>query len=119
MFTVGEVNENKVLTLRMAGKLTMEGYRQVIPKWEALLNEHGRLRFYVDMADFSGSEAGPLWEGMKFDIKHRKHYERAAIVGDKKWEEWATELSGVLFKVPVRFFYQQDAEKAWDWVNQP
>jgi hypothetical protein len=118
MFTVGEINENKVLKLRMQGKLTTAEYRDAIPKCEALLAQYGHLRFYVDLTDFSGSEAAPLWEGMKFDIKHRKQYERAVIVGDKKWEEWAVKFSSLFFNVPVKFFYTPDAEKAWEWVNQ-
>jgi hypothetical protein len=118
MFTVGEVNENKVLTLRIGGKLTLEEYQQAIPQCEALLNQYGRLRFYVDLTDFSGFDVSALWEGLKFDIKHYKQYERSVIVGDKKWEEWAVKFSGLLFHVPVRFFYPQDAQKAWEWVNK-
>ncbi len=117
MFTVGDVNENKVLRLHIEGKLTMKEYTHGISQCEALLSQHGKLRFYMELLDFTGCDPNAAWEGMKFDISHRNQYDRSAIVGDKVWEEWMTKISGIFFHAPVQFFYKQDAEKAWEWVN--
>lgn len=119
MFTVGNVNENKVLSLRIEGRLTIEEYRQAIPLVETLLSEHEELRFYCELLNFSGSDPLAIWEGLKFDIRHRRQYGRSAIVGDQQWELWAINFASLFFGQPVKFFFTKDAEEAWSWVNQP
>ena len=36
---------------------------------------------------------------------------------DKKWEEWGTKMSGIFFGSEMAFFYKDQTDKAWEWVN--
>ena len=38
-------------------------------------------------------------------------------MGDKKWEEWLTDLGKPFFR--VRYFDRSEEAKAWEWLRQP
>lgn len=117
MLTVEEPNAKKVITITVSGALKGPDYQRVMPQLEALFKQHGTLRFYIKLVNFSGFDMGALWQEIKFDAKHMNQYGKTAIVGDKKWEEWATKLSSLFFTPEVKFFYDDQASPAWDWVN--
>lgn len=117
MLTLGQLNENKVVTIHVQGKLTKTDYERVLPDLEIMMNEHGVLKFYIKLEDFSGFDMEALWEDIKFDYKHQKQYGKIAIVGQKQWEEWGVKFSDLFFKSEVKFFYEEQAKQAWQWVN--
>ena len=117
MLTLGQLNENKVVTIHVQGKLTKTDYERVLPDLEIMMNEHGVLKFYIKLEDFSGFDMDALWEDIKFDYKQQKQYGKIAIVGQKQWEEWGVKLSDLFFKSEVKFFYEEQAEQAWQWIN--
>lgn len=117
MINIDKPNENNVLTATASGKLTKEDYTRLLPELENLLKEYGTLRFYIRLENFSGFEMGALWEDIKFDIKHQQLYGKTAIVGDSKWEEWITKFFSLFFDAEMKFFYEDQVEEAWKWVN--
>ncbi|MDX1655550.1 MAG: STAS/SEC14 domain-containing protein [Candidatus Competibacteraceae bacterium] len=117
MLAIGDLNENKVLTITVEGKLTKEDYTHTLPQMEALLQQHGTIRFYIKLENFQGFELGAVWEDLKFDYKNQSQFGKTAVVGDKKWEEWGTNFSNLFFDAEMRFFSKEQAEEAWNWVN--
>lgn len=110
-------NENKVVTVHAGGTLTKDDYLRLLPDLEEALEKHGTLRFFITLENFTGFEPGALWEDIKFDYKHKNQYGKTAIVGDSKWEEWGTKISGLFFDSEMRFFYKGQNDEAWEWVN--
>jgi hypothetical protein len=117
MLRIDNLTENKVLAITVSGRLTKEDYDRLLPELEELLEKHDSVRFYIKLEDLSGFETGALWKDMKFDFKHKNQYGKTAIVGDKKWEEWATKISKILFDSEMKFFYKDQSDDAWNWVN--
>jgi len=117
MLTVENLNENKVLTITATGKLTKGDYTSMLPELVSLLKNHGLIRFYIKLEDFQGFEVEALWEDIKFDYEHQRQYGKTAIVGSKKWEELGTKFSSLFFGAEMKFFYKEQANDAWDWVN--
>jgi hypothetical protein len=118
MISAGDVDENGVLEIVASGKLTVDDYSQVRPGLEVALEQHGCLKFLVELRDFEGFEAGALWEDIRFDIKYRDQIGRTAIVGDNKWEEIGTRISKLFFSSELRFFYDDQKEAALNWINE-
>jgi len=118
MISVDQLNENNVLSIKVSGKLSQADYAKIIPQVENLLEKHGIIKFYIQLMDFSGFEKGALWEDIKFDFKHRNQYGKTAIVGENKWEAYATKISGLFFSAELKFFYPEQSDAAWDWLNQ-
>jgi SpoIIAA-like len=109
-----EQSSGSVLGVKATGKLTHADYQQFIPRLEALIREHGKIRVLFELEDCQGWEVGAAWDDLKFGLKHRGDVERCAVVGDKKWQEWMTKLSRLFFN--VRYFDKAELEQAWRWV---
>jgi len=117
MLRIDDLNENRVLTVTVSERLTKEDYERLLPELEELLQKHGHLKFFIKIESLSGFEMEALWKDIKFDFKHKNQYGKTAIVGDKKWEEWGTKISKIFFDSEMKFFYKDQSDEAWNWVN--
>jgi len=119
MFQMLDQSSGKVIGLRLSGKLLHEDYQQFIPKLEALIQEHGSIRCLIEMTEFHGFELRALWDEIKFDTTHATRIERCAVVGNKTWERWATNLCKPLFfKATIQYFDASKLDEAWEWINE-
>lgn len=117
MFKVRKVNKNNVVSITASGTLTKEDYSQLLPEIELMLQQHKVFHFYITLENFTGFEANALWENIKFDYKYKDQYGKIAIVGEKKWEEWGAKFSKLFFDAEIKYFYEEDAIIAWEWIN--
>ncbi len=53
-----------------------------------------------------------------FDVIHGLDYGRVAMVGEKKWQEWAAKLISPVKKKGVRYFDLAEKEQAMKWVRE-
>ena len=111
-------NGGKVLAVSVSGKLEKADYEHLVPVFERLVRNHGKLRVLFDMTDFHGWEVGALWEDIKFDFKHFADIERLALVGDKKWQHGMATFCKPFTKAKVRYFDHTDSAKARTWLNE-
>jgi hypothetical protein len=119
MIEILQKSRENVFAMRVHGKLLRDDYKQLVPKLEEAIAEHGALKCYVELTDFEGFTTGALWEEMKFDVKHCRQVERCAVVGNSHAMKWWTQVSDKLFpKAQIRYFEQEESEKAWDWVSE-
>jgi len=106
----------RLLEVRVTGKLNQEFYQEFVPAVDAQIKQYGRLRILFVMQDFHGWTAAGLWEDMKFDLKHWKDIERLAIVGDKQWEKGMAAFCKPFTKANVRFFDVSQIGEAREWL---
>ncbi len=107
-----------LLHIRVRGRLETEDYDRFVPLFETLVGRApGSVPMLIELApDFSGWSLAGLWRDARFDVKHNDRFGRIAIVGDKRWERWGTELSAPFFPgTEIRFFErgQEAAAEAW------
>jgi hypothetical protein len=50
-------------------------------------------------------------------LRHLGQFNRCAILGDRRWEEWMTKLVKPFFR--VEYFDRSQREAAWRWLMQP
>jgi hypothetical protein len=113
-----EENGGKVLIVHASGKLAKADYEHLEPEFERLVQQHGKLRVLVEIADFQGLDAGALWEELKFDVKHYSDYERLAVLGDKKWQQAMTIFFKPFTEATIRYFDLADAVEARKWLHE-
>jgi len=106
----------RVLHVRLSGRLTDADYQQFVPEVERLIARHGRLRLLVEMTDFHGWNAGALWDDLKVYLKHGSEIERLAIVGEKRWQEWMTRLSRPFLRAETQYYDHDHAAEARRWI---
>lgn len=108
--------QGRAVEITARGTLTAEDYDRLIPELERLAAEHGPLRIYIELNDFSGWTPAALWRDIKFDARHQDEMERIAVVGEKRAEEWGTKVSKPFLKAEMRFFAREDAAEARRWL---
>lgn len=110
--------ENKLLVVRLSGKLTKQDYEYFTPEVERLIQQFGSIRMLVEMHDFHGWNMGALWEDIKFDLKHFTHIDRLAFVGDRKWEAGMAVFCRPFTTATIRYFDESNLEAAMAWIHE-
>ena len=115
---LNEENGGKMLVVHVSGKLKKADYDHFVPEFERLVRQHGKLCLLFDMTNFHGWDAGAAWEDFKLGIEHFGDFERAAMVGEKKWEEGMAIIFKPFVKGKVRYFDQTDIAEARKWLSE-
>ncbi len=106
----------KVVGFRFRGKLHDEDYKQFVPTIETVLTAEGKLRLFIQLEDFHGWDLHAAWDDFKFSLKHYSDFERIAMVGDRKWEEWMAGFCRPFTKAEVKYFERSEVYAAWTWL---
>lgn len=105
------------------GRLSTGDYDAFVPAFErAAAKRPGPVAMLIELGpDFAGWTSAGLWSDAKFDARHAERFGPIAVVGDKRWEKWGTEVSDPFFKAEMRFFERDDllAAEAWLGENAP
>jgi universal stress protein A len=117
MITVLPESRDNLLVARASGKLTHEDYEQFRGRLDRLLREHGKVRVLLELTDFHGWEARAAWDDLMLGLRHYGRFERCAVVGDRKWEEWLVALARPFWR--VEYFDARERDRALAWLQEP
>ena len=120
MIAIMPETESKTLVVKATEMLTSQDYEDVfIPQLKQLIDKFGKIRvvLYLD-DDFTGWELGAAWDDAIFGIQHRHDFEKVAVVGDKKWVEWATKVGSYFMDGQVATYKSAEFQDAVFWANQ-
>jgi hypothetical protein len=108
---------DNVLAVKLSGKLHDEDYKKFVPLVDAALakSKSGKVRLLAQFHDFAGWDLHALWDDIKFSTTHCTAFERIALVGEKKWEEWMAKVCKPFTMAKIQYFdaEQIDAARAW------
>lgn len=104
-------------TIHISGRLARDDYAAMVPRLEKLLN-NGETRWLVELDDFKGFTPGGLAEELKFDLRHRKDFERVAVVEDSAAVGLGVKLVRPFFDGEVKVFDKSERRAAADWVRR-
>lgn len=107
-----------LFAVMLADSLSGEDYNRIVPPMEAKIAQHGKINLYWEMVDFDGWQPEGLWKDLKFDVKHINSFHKVAMVGEKKWQDWLTQLTKPFTPAEVRYFDLSQREEAMRWVNE-
>jgi hypothetical protein len=116
MIATIETGSPKVVGLKFCGRLHDEDYKQFVPSMETILTAEGKVRLFIQLENFHGWDLHAAWDDFKFNLKHYSDFERIAIVGDRKWEDWMTSLCKPFTRAKVQYFDRMDVYAAWTWL---
>ena len=112
-------SERDVLAVRARGVLTKDDYQDVlIPHLETALEATDRIRVLFLMDEtFQGWDARAAWLNTRLDLRHRRHFDKVAIVGAPTWEEWCAKLADLLIAGEIKTFKRDQLSNAWIWLR--
>ena len=109
--------EGNYIATRVTGKITKADYQKIIPIINEQLQTNNKIRWYFEMENFEGWDMKGLYEEVNFDIKHAKDLEKIAMVGEKKWTEWLSDLMKPFTSAEVKHFDPAQKEEAKAWIK--
>ena len=120
MFEILPESTGDSIGFKVSGKLTAEDYDVLLPKLDEAINAHGKINLLMVFSDFDG------WDDLdaaKADYKLGTHQyrqvEKAAFVGEKKWQGWMIKILDPFTRhTKERFFEGDQLEDAWSWIKE-
>ena len=115
---IPDMPEN-VVAFRAKGKVTAKDYETVlVPAVEAAVIKHGKVRLLYHIGDeFSGIDAGAMWDDAKVGFKHITAWERIAVVSDVDWIGNVMRFFGFVIPGQVRVFSNDQYSEAEEWIK--
>jgi hypothetical protein len=107
-----------VVAVTCEGRVTRKDYDDVLlPAVIAALQRHGKVRLYYEITpQFSGIEAGAIWEDFRIGMEHLLRWERVAVVTDIEWIRHAMNAFRFLLPGKIRVFAGNEAGAAREWI---
>jgi hypothetical protein len=111
---------DNVLGFTAKGTVTVNDYESIIiPAVEELFSRLGKVRFLYHLGeDFTGFEAGAMWQDTKLGLKHLQGWEKMAIVSDIEWVRAAVKIFRLVIPGHVRMFHNNELAEATRWVGE-
>jgi hypothetical protein len=111
---------DNVLGFTAKGAVTANDYESVIiPAVEAMFAQHPKVRFLYHLGkEFSGFDAGAMWDDTKLGLKHLRGWERMAVVSDVEWIRGAVRVFALAIPGHVRVFHNGEFADATRWVSE-
>ena len=109
---------DNVLAFVCRGRVTKDDYEKVlVPAVVEALKRPGKLRLYYETAgDFSGIDAGAVWEDFMVGMEHFTRWERIAVVTDVDWIKHTMRFFSFLMPAQMKLFSNAEAAQACAWI---
>lgn len=119
MIEVNEKMSNGILAMKASGKLSEEDLNNLVPVLKKHVAENSDPHLIMILEDFKGwKDTAAFWKDVQLDAEYIGHFDRIAIVGDKKWQDWGTRIFNPITKEEWKFFPIDKAADAWDWAEK-
>ncbi len=114
---IERIGESFYLTIKVIGKLTHQDYQQINPLVDSALEgiKSPKVKVFFDAQALEGWELRAAWDDFKFGLKHNNHFEKIAVVGNKKWQELMSKVGGWFIAGDIQYF--EEAEQAYQWLE--
>ena len=117
MLQIIELKDKNIIETNASGKLGKEDIEKIHPLSHTILDKGMKVRWYFEMDNFMGWDLPGLWEDLKMDTAHATDYEKIAMVGDKKWQEWITQFMKPFTNAEIKYFNIDQKEDAKSWIE--
>lgn len=105
------------VSYRIKDRLTHDEFDEISNSLEKDIETHGKLKMLVEIDHLDFPSPGVVWEDLKFAYRHAKDFDRFAVLGDKKWEEWWVRVANKMVSTECRYFDASQKDQALDWVK--
>lgn len=115
---VERVDNTFFLSLKAIGKLTHADYDKINPLIDAALDgvKEPQVNVFIDGSELEGWELRAAWDDFKLGLKHGSEFNKIAIFGNKKWQQYAAKIATWFTSGEVKYF--EDATTALNWLQE-
>ncbi len=115
---IERIGNNFFLSLKAVGKLTHTDYEIINPMIDSALAgiKSPRIKVLFDGSELEGWELRAAWDDFKLGLKHGGEFDKIAIFGNKKWQEYSAKVGGWFISGDVQYF--EDLDEALSWIQE-
>ncbi len=115
---IERVNNDFFLSLKATGKLTHQDYEKINPMIDSALEgvKDPKVNVFIDGSEFEGWELRAAWDDFKLGLKHGAQFDKIAIFGNKKWQEYSAKIGSWFISGEVKYF--EDEDQALNWLQE-
>lgn len=118
MLSIINTEKDNLIAAQVSGKMTKADVEKIHPMIHQVLNKgHNKVDWYLEIEENTTYSLAGLLEDIKVDALHLKDYGKVAIVGSKKWQEWATKAANFLTNSEIKFYEQAQKAQALEWAK--
>lgn len=115
---IERIDNDFFLSLKAVGKLTHKDYEKINPMIDSALEgvKDPKVKAYIDGSELEGWELRAAWDDFKLGLKHGNEFDKIAIFGNKKWQEYAAKIGSWFVSGEIKYF--EDADAALNWLQK-
>ena len=115
---IERVDSDFFLSLKATGKLTHHDYEKMNPMIDSALEgvKDPQVKVFIDGSEFEGWELRAAWDDFKLGLKHGSQFDKIAIFGNKKWQEYTAKIGSWFISGEVKYF--EDEDEALNWLQK-
>ena len=119
MIEVLPQSEGSAIGFKISGKVTSEDYDFLLPKIDEAIKDFGSINLLIMMGQFEGwTDLEGAKQDFKFGKEQYRHVEKAAFVGEKKWQRWMINvIDPFTRRTDEQFFSFEQLDEAWQWIS--
>jgi len=112
---IERIDDTFFLSLKAVGKLTHEDYKIITPMIDSALEgvKDPKINALIDGTELEGWELRAAWDDFKLGLKHGSEFEKVAIVGNKKWQEYTAKMGSWFISGEVQYFENEAEALSW------
>ncbi len=112
---IERVGNEFFLSLKAIGKLTHEDYKTITPMIDSALEgvKDPKVKTFFDGTELEGWELRAAWDDFKLGLKHGGEFDKIAILGNKKWQEYTSKIGSWFVSGEVQYFEDETEALAW------
>ncbi len=111
-------SSGNVIGYKAIGTITASDYLTLEPEVRALVEKEGNICMLIDLSEFKWEKMEAWLHDLKFGLEFHHEIQKMAVVGDKTWVKWMTDLARPFYVRDTRFFHSADIDKAWAWLRE-
>jgi hypothetical protein len=111
-------NDQFFLYIKAVGKLSHNDYNIITPMIDSALEgvKLPKINLFFDASELEGWELRAAWDDFKLGFNHQSEFIKIAILGNKKWHEYAAKIGAWFIEGEIKNFdNENDARK---WLNE-
>lgn len=118
MINIETHTENGIIAIKASETLSKKDFDKLTPALKEFTATSQDCHLLMILERFKGWEdVSAFWEDLKLDAEFIGEFDRIAIVGEKKWQKWGTNLLDSLTNTELKFFDIKNADDAWLWLR--
>ena len=107
---------DRVVAAKVDGEMTAEDMKNLIDRFQSIVDRDEKVLFFLDTRGYTGSEFGALTEKFKHIGMLWKAVDKYAIVGDVRWMEISVKIVDPLTPQQIKHFAPDKVNEAWAWL---